>query len=67
MKASSSALAQVEILARYEQPLGYGVLKPVDGKSLDAALVEAWNALGVRSGDVVRLTLVRLTPGKEGR
>lgn len=64
--SSPAGVSQVEILARFEQPLGYGLMKPIDGKSLDGALVEAWKALGLRSGDMVRLTLVRLTPGKEG-
>lgn len=55
--ATPAATKRVEIVVRYDQPLGYGVMNPVDGGSLDEALVRAWAALGVRKDDILVLTL----------
>lgn len=61
-----AAASTVTIRAHFGSALGYSYLAPLgsddqpSGQSLDEALHAAWEALRLRPGDVVRITLEKV-------
>lgn len=56
--------ARIEIPVVFSQPLGYRVLRPLEGDSLlDAALFRAVDALGAQPGDRLLVTVERMKGG----
>lgn len=59
MAKAHARTSSVAVECVLEWPLGYWILRPLDGRTLDQKLMEAGEVLGLKSGEHVVVTVAR--------